>query len=62
MAGAAAVVVGCPVIANPDLARRWQEGLPLNEPDASTFYAEGAAGYIDYPFWQEPRCRPAGQW
>ena len=52
MAGAAAVVVGCPVIANPDLARRWQEGLPLNEPDSSTFYTEGSVGYTDYPFWQ----------
>lgn len=47
-----AVVVGRPAIANPDLVRRWQEGLPLNEPDASTFYTEGAAGYTDYPFWE----------
>lgn len=47
-----AVVVGRPAIANPDLVRRWREDLPLNEPDASTFYTEGAAGYIDYPFWQ----------
>ncbi|WP_407636046.1 oxidoreductase [Paeniglutamicibacter gangotriensis] len=38
-----AVVVGRPAIANPDLVRRWQEGLPLNEPDASTFYTEGFA-------------------
>lgn len=47
-----AVVVGRPALANPDLARRWQEGLPLNEPDHATFYTEGAAGYIDYPFWE----------
>ncbi|MGA7205596.1 MAG: alkene reductase [Specibacter sp.] len=47
-----AVVVGRPALANPDLARRWQEGLPLNEPDAATFYSEGAAGYTDYPFWK----------
>lgn len=47
-----AVVVGRPAIANPDLVRRWREGLPLNDPDASTFYTEGPAGYIDYPFWQ----------
>lgn len=46
-----AVVVGRPALANPDLARRWQEGLPLNEPDPSTFYTPGAAGYTDYPFW-----------
>jgi 2,4-dienoyl-CoA reductase-like NADH-dependent reductase (Old Yellow Enzyme family) len=44
-----AVVVGRPVIANPDLARRWSESLPLNEPDPSTFYADGATGYTDYP-------------
>ncbi|KRE90704.1 alkene reductase [Arthrobacter sp. Soil764] len=47
-----AVVVGRPAIANPDLARRWKESLPLNEPDASTFYAEGATGYTDYPVYQ----------
>jgi N-ethylmaleimide reductase len=47
-----AVVVGRPAIANPDLARRWREGLPLNEPDQSTFYGEGAKGYTDYPVYQ----------
>jgi N-ethylmaleimide reductase len=46
-----AVVVGRPALANPDLARRWQEDLPLNEPDFTTFYTEGPAGYTDYPFW-----------
>lgn len=46
-----AVVVGRPAIANPDLVRRWKEELPLNVPDASTFYTEGAVGYTDYPFW-----------
>ena len=44
-----AVVVGRPAIANPDLARRWQEDLPLNAPDYATFYTDGAAGYTDYP-------------
>ena len=44
-----AVVVGRPAIANPDLARRWKESLPLNEPDPSTFYAYGSIGYTDYP-------------
>ncbi|MBO1266686.1 alkene reductase [Arthrobacter cavernae] len=48
-----AVVVGRPAIANPDLARRWQDGLPVNEPDQATFYAEGATGYTDYPFYGE---------
>lgn len=50
------VVVGRPAIANPDLARRWEDGLPLNEPDAATFYGEGAKGakgYTDYPFYKE---------
>lgn len=37
-------------IANPDLVRRFAEGLPLNEPHSETFYAQGPAGYIDYPF------------
>jgi N-ethylmaleimide reductase len=46
-----AVVVGRPAIANPDLARRWSESLPLNEPDPSTFYADGAEGYTDYPVY-----------
>jgi N-ethylmaleimide reductase len=47
-----AVVVGRPAIANPDLVRRWREGLPLNEPDQATFYADGAKGYTDYPAYQ----------
>ncbi|WP_427133597.1 alkene reductase [Pseudarthrobacter sp. S9] len=47
-----AVVVGRPAIANPDLARRWREGLPVNEPDQSTFYSDGAKGYTDYPAYQ----------
>lgn len=45
-----ASVVGRELIANPDLVRRWQEGLELNEPDSSTFYVGGAHGYTDYPF------------
>lgn len=47
---AEAVAVGRPLIANPDLLRRWREGLPENEPDASTFYDGGERGYTDYPF------------
>ncbi|MHA7283533.1 alkene reductase [Arthrobacter sp. TMS2-4] len=46
-----AVVVGRPAIANPDLARRWQENLPENEPNPATFYSTGAEGYTDYPFY-----------
>lgn len=47
-----AVVVGRPAIANPDLVRRWREGLPINEADPSTFYTPGAEGYTDYPAYQ----------
>lgn len=36
-------------IANPDLAERFREGLPLNRPDSATFYTQGAEGYTDYP-------------
>ncbi len=37
-------------IANPDLAHRLREGLPLNQPDFTTFYTQGEKGYTDYPF------------
>ena len=37
-------------IANPDLVKRFAEGLPLNKPNGDTFYGGGAAGYTDYPF------------
>jgi 2,4-dienoyl-CoA reductase-like NADH-dependent reductase (Old Yellow Enzyme family) len=47
-----AVVVGRPAIANPDLVRRWREGLPLNEANPATFYGDGAEGYTDYPVYQ----------
>ena len=44
-----AVAVGRPLIANPDLVERWRTGAAENEPDGSTFYSDGAAGYTDYP-------------
>jgi 2,4-dienoyl-CoA reductase-like NADH-dependent reductase (Old Yellow Enzyme family) len=44
-----AVAFGKLFIANPDLAERFRLRLPLNEPDAATFYAKGAQGYTDYP-------------
>ncbi|WP_211096826.1 alkene reductase [Arthrobacter echini] len=46
-----AVVVGRPAIANPDLARRWRDNLPENQPNPATFYGLGAEGYTDYPFY-----------
>ena len=49
-AGAADLVAfGRPFLANPDLVERLRTGAELNEPDASTFYGGGAAGYTDYP-------------
>jgi N-ethylmaleimide reductase len=45
-----AIAFGVPFLANPDLPRRLEQGLALNTPDESTFYASGAKGYSDYPF------------
>lgn len=45
-----AVAFGKLFIANPDLPRRFKEGLELNKPDGSTFYSSGPKGYTDYPF------------
>lgn len=44
------VSIGIPFISNPDLVYRYQNQLPLNTPDRSTFYTKGAKGYTDYPF------------
>jgi N-ethylmaleimide reductase len=44
-----AVAVGRLVIANPDLADRWAQEAPENQPDPSSFYTPGADGYTDYP-------------
>jgi len=44
-----AVAFGVQYIANPDLVRRFESNAPLNTPDPSTFYAQGAVGYTDYP-------------
>ncbi|MBM5570612.1 alkene reductase [Deefgea chitinilytica] len=43
------IAFGRPFISNPDLPRRLQNGLPLAEPDANTFYTPGPVGYTDYP-------------
>ncbi len=43
------ITVGSLALANPDLVQRVRSGAPLNEPDRSTFYGGGAAGYTDYP-------------
>jgi N-ethylmaleimide reductase len=44
-----AAAVGRAFLANPDLIDRLVLGADLNEPDVSTFYASGPAGYTDYP-------------
>jgi N-ethylmaleimide reductase len=43
------IAFGRPFIANPDLVARMQHGAPLAEPDPTTFYTSGEAGYTDYP-------------
>ena len=47
------VAVGRQFIANPDLAKRWQAGAELNEPNGKTFYGGDAEGYTDYPTLEE---------
>ena len=44
-----AVAWGQLFIANPDLPRRFELDAPLNQPNPSTYYAEGETGYTDYP-------------
>ena len=44
-----AVAYGKLFIANPDLPRRFREGLALNAPVPETFYGSGPTGYTDYP-------------
>ena len=54
-----AAVVGRAFLANPDLVLRLRAGAQLNEPDASTFYAAGPRGYIDYPTLTESVTSPS---
>jgi N-ethylmaleimide reductase len=37
-------------LANPDLPKRFERNVPLNQPDPNTFYSSGQEGYTDYPF------------
>jgi N-ethylmaleimide reductase len=50
--GADAIVYGKLFLANPDLPERFKRDAPLNEPDQSTFYAQGERGYTDYPTFE----------
>jgi N-ethylmaleimide reductase len=45
------VVFGRHFIANPDLPKRIEQGLPLNKYDRATFYGGDERGYLDYPFY-----------
>lgn len=47
--GADAIVFGKPYLANPDLVRRYRDGLALAEADPKTIYWGGEQGYADYP-------------
>lgn len=47
------VAFGRHFIANPDLPKRLQYGLPLNPYDRTTFYGGNERGYTDYPFYEE---------
>ncbi|HKO79836.1 MAG TPA: hypothetical protein VJU78_05545, partial [Chitinophagaceae bacterium] len=38
-------------LANPDLPKRFELDAELNQPDRATMFGGGAAGYIDYPFF-----------
>ncbi len=44
-----AAAFGRSFIANPDLPRRLEEGLPLTAPAPESFYGGDEAGYTDYP-------------
>jgi N-ethylmaleimide reductase len=50
--GADAIVYGKLFLANPDLPERFRRDAPLNQPDQSTFYAQGERGYTDYPTFE----------
>jgi N-ethylmaleimide reductase len=49
---ASMIAFGRQFIANPDLPKRIELGLPLNRYDRSTFYGFDARGYTDYPTYE----------
>lgn len=51
--GAEGVVFGRYFISNPDIVDRLRNGWPLAHYDRNTFYASGAAGYTDYPTYEQ---------
>ncbi len=51
---ASLIAFGRHLIANPDLPKRIELGLPLNPYDRSTFYGYDGRGYTDYPAYEAP--------
>ncbi len=47
------VAFGRLFIANPDLPFRFENDLPVVQPDPATFYTTGPKGYVDYLTYQE---------
>ncbi|KAI8142849.1 hypothetical protein BJV82DRAFT_559250 [Fennellomyces sp. T-0311] len=47
------IAFGRSFVANPDIVYRLKYGLPLTKYDRSTFYTNGAVGYVDYPFYED---------
>lgn len=47
--GADLVAFGQAFISNPDLVDRYRHGWRISRPDLTTYYTQGAEGYIDYP-------------
>jgi 2,4-dienoyl-CoA reductase-like NADH-dependent reductase (Old Yellow Enzyme family) len=51
-----AISFGRPLMANPDLVERLQDGAPINPPQAmTTWYGQGIEGYTDYPTLEEEK-------
>ena len=44
---------GRPFISNPDLVHRIAVGAMLSPGDEATYYSGAAAGYVDYPTYDE---------
>jgi N-ethylmaleimide reductase len=44
-----AISFGRPFISNPDLPKRFVQGLALTPDDMKTWYSQGPVGYLDYP-------------
>ncbi|KAI8142792.1 hypothetical protein BJV82DRAFT_649944 [Fennellomyces sp. T-0311] len=47
------IAIGRAYVANQDIVYRLEHDLPFTKYDRTTFYTGGAAGYIDYPVYQD---------